>query len=59
MRVSIRTLYRNIASLAQGAHIDGGHGLRAQTGIHAAAADVLRGGNRGAGARFPVGGGSR
>ena len=56
--VSLRTLYRDIETLegARRAHRwRSGRGLRAPPGLHAAAADVLRGGDRGAGARLALG----
>jgi len=54
--VSLRTLYRDIETLkADGAHIDGERRrLCAASGLHAAAADVQRGGDRGAGARLAL-----
>ena len=56
--VSLRTLYRDIETLkAHGAHDRrrGRRRLRAAARLHAAAADVHRGGDRGAGARLALG----
>jgi hypothetical protein len=55
--VSLRTPYRDIDTpKAQGAHIDGEVALVSPPSwLHAAAVDVLRRGDRGAGARIALG----
>ena len=56
--VSLRTLYRDIETLKAAGRAyrwRGRHRLRAAPGLHAAAADVQRGGDRGAGAGLALG----